>query len=411
MSYARTRERDNTSPFYEESVGVWNDTKNNTNGIAYQWPISVTVGSSEVMSDRVVSRYAERSARGAIFNNPMSKSMRELIVSPGHLSQVYPLGGGKQRDESWSPYWRPFSVLGTEALTQHLGHGINIANLYDKAGTDARANVAAPDLQGAVSLGELRETLSFLRNPAKALLKFANEAKASKRKLKSDRLHELKTVADFVGDNWLAYRYAVRPIQQDIQGGMDALFRLAQENPVRLTARGYASDSSNTSQTYTYSSGATFRSTKTTNTTVTIRAGVLYEQGSGFDPYGFGNAEIPLAAWEMIPFSFVVDWFANIGSFIGALTPRVGVTNLASWTTTEVKQETTLLAECISLPSPRYITSSSPCSCTFRTESKTRTPGVGLGLAYNPTPYPKDWFGAKRVADTLALANSIFRSR
>jgi len=34
--------------------------------------------------------------------------------------------------------------------------------------------------------------------------------------------------------------------------------------------------------------------------------------------------------WELIPYSFVVDWFVNIGDFIGAMSPSLGWTQLGS---------------------------------------------------------------------------------
>jgi hypothetical protein len=35
--------------------------------------------------------------------------------------------------------------------------------------------------------------------------------------------------------------------------------------------------------------------------------------------------------WEIIPFSFVVDWFANIGGLINALNPNPSYKTLGSW--------------------------------------------------------------------------------
>jgi hypothetical protein len=38
--------------------------------------------------------------------------------------------------------------------------------------------------------------------------------------------------------------------------------------------------------------------------------------------------------WELTPFSFIADWFFNIGQTISSWTPNPGVKELASWVTT-----------------------------------------------------------------------------
>jgi len=47
-------------------------------------------------------------------------------------------------------------------------------------------------------------------------------------------------------------------------------------------------------------------------------------------------------AWELVPFSFVVDWFANVGDFLASFTDTVGCTlsNTAVTTTRENGQMT-----------------------------------------------------------------------
>jgi hypothetical protein len=54
----------------------------------------------------------------------------------------------------------------------------------------------------------------------------------------------------------------------------------------------------------------------------------------------FGWTEVPLAAWELVPFSFVVDWIVNVGDWLEAVQPKVGVRTLAEGIT--VKSERTL---------------------------------------------------------------------
>lgn len=44
----------------------------------------------------------------------------------------------------------------------------------------------------------------------------------------------------------------------------------------------------------------------------------------------FGAFDVPRAIWELVPFSFVVDWFVPIGDWLASLTPKFGVEILVS---------------------------------------------------------------------------------
>jgi hypothetical protein len=92
--------------------------------------------------------------------------------------------------------------------------------------------------------------------------------------------------------------------------------------------RGFAEDSGNTS--------TLINSVKPYGTTTyrrdvshkrKVRAYVLYEVEAGLSAVlnDFGVLDFPASAWELIPFSFVVDWFIPIGDWIQAATPKLGV--------------------------------------------------------------------------------------
>jgi hypothetical protein len=213
----------------------------------------------------------------------------------------------------------------------HLPVSIDVQGLLTQASTQAASNVRAPIFDGLVFVAELNETMRFLRNPIGGWVRFLEYAKRQKRR--NSRLDGTKVI-DFISSNWLAYRYAVRPLVFDTINLIDAVNKTIEgQEPKRFTARGTASDAGSESYTGLSSSyAANVRLNTSTSRNVSVRAGILYESKAGADNFGTSLYRIPVALWEVVPFSFVVDWFINIGDYVGAISPKVGVKVLGSWT-------------------------------------------------------------------------------
>jgi hypothetical protein len=61
------------------------------------------------------------------------------------------------------------------------------------------------------------------------------------------------------------------------------------------------------------------------------RAGVLYDVIREDTEVVLGTLELAQAGWELMTLSFVVDWFANVGTAIPALAPKTGLEQRLSW--------------------------------------------------------------------------------
>ena len=72
-----------------------------------------------------------------------------------------------------------------------------------------------------------------------------------------------------------------------------------------------------------------------------MRAGVLTKLDLLTNANIYGLQNLGETAWELVPFSFIVDWFTNVGATIGSWTPNIGYEILASWVTTEIVQTQT----------------------------------------------------------------------
>lgn len=190
--------------------------------------------------------------------------------------------------------------------------------------------------------GELREVIQLLRNPlaqsiqltkdlvrAKALLRNSFPTQAAYKAAKAGKsTRYVDNIVKSMSDLWLQYRFGILPLISDINDIL-ALAADKSEEVLRTKGRTYgASEYSTSSVTFPFLDMGT---TGTLNTNIVYKAecfihfGLLYdrlnrhEEFSGrildnFDSF----EEVAITAWELIPFSFLVDYFVNIGDIINA---------------------------------------------------------------------------------------------
>lgn len=131
------------------------------------------------------------------------------------------------------------------------------------------------------------------------------------------------TVRDTTGvasDHWLAFQYGVRPLISDLQGAVSEYWKVRAVSPVirkfRVTGRNDSRSGG------TVSGGSPYASYITTfNQRCKVVAWVTFvDDASAWDVSAdrLGLTNPALLAWELIPFSFVADWFIGVGEFLEA---------------------------------------------------------------------------------------------
>lgn len=369
------------------------------------------------MTDTVDPGFRKASSNGAIFNNPMkmlrvstsliSKSTRSWAINTANCSCT-PSTTVKNGTGTGALYEPANSVPSSSLFTPSF----NLETAIALAGTAAQANVAEPEVMGMVDIAELGKTVKMLKSPVLGIRQLVEKVKRDHSKSRS-----ALTVTQFLSNHWLRYRYGIVPLVLSIQGSMKALAK--ERTSKRYTARGngYVSPQTYSSTVnYLVPSGQVGwnRTVKwTCNQTWEVRAGVLYEHFSSFqNDFGLSLHEIPSTAIELVPFSFVADWVANLSDYIRAVTPKAGVRILSSWTT--VRRFATYNYEqtgsAVNVYGACYTYSGSPGFKFVRTEKEvTRSPGVTVDLVSKISEIDfarrKDLLHA---ADALALLAQMF---
>lgn len=372
-------------------------------------------GRSEVMYDVVVPNFQRRSSSGEIFINPMRSIKVDADVTMGAFA--YSIGKITEPcDYSQSFAESPYCLNALGTAIDHLPmDDAPGAAMRKIAGTRAAANIDDATFEGAVFIGELRETIGFLRNPLSSFTKFLSSVRKTK-----TRSGYIGPTSQFLSDNWLSYRYAVRPLANDIVDGLDAINDVVDGfDPDRRTARGYASYTSKLSDSGDIGSGSSpiVSWTQSTQMDYSVRAGILYEYSRSPDTFGVNLHQLPVTGWELIPFSFVADWFVNIGPWIEAITPKAGVKILGEWTTVRNIRSSvrnSYISDGGTTGSGAYkrsrvFSSNNQTVETLVSTSTNRSPGIEVGLAFNVSPLSGD-IGKKRIVDLVALGKQILSS-
>lgn len=215
---------------------------------------------------------------------------------------------------------------------------------------------------------------------------------------------------------WLEYRYGWAPMVYDIIDQLKAVsapeFRTHLTRDTLRTARGKAS------RTYqdviprtAVAGGLTYTGETRSEMTYTTRAYVHYRNtvaGSFLERLNdFGLFDVPEATWELVPFSFIVDWFVPVGDWLKALTPKIGVEIVAQGFATE--QHSVVETVLTGFPSPVVgdiaYSPAAPIGSRDRVTLREKSRQTYLGLPAFPPIDVK--LNVKRMADAVALLKGL----
>lgn len=404
MSELRTRSRG----------GFYSAPKARANGLRYgtcstAWldipaaaVIPCKLGVLETMDDYVTPNYHRRLAKGEIIFNPMTQIKQESRIDDpgsGYYRKTWnDVGCGVGLKEeidyygSFLPYW-------ANANSQNQVIAIGVPLISDQAMKDAitevstrcLANRGKADQSLFEDLAQINQTLALIRHPLKSVYSFITK-------------HGARAKLMSAAEAWLTYRYGVMPLVRDVTGIVAGLEKKIGKR--RKTTRAFAK--LREISTSTVNGGdAVCRIIigKQMSDECSFRAMSLDEYvASVASNIGFETKDLITLPWELIPYSFVADWFVNIGDYLNALAPAPGYQQLGSCLVTvrEVKVEYTVQGfQALPVGSPSFnITrgASGKCSSikTTRTRSILGRPGLVVKSDFR-------FDSAIRMSDALSL--------
>jgi hypothetical protein len=228
----------------------------------------------------------------------------------------------------------------TEAYTHSNAKAIE--NFYSNAKSfESQLAVTAAEFPKTVTL--IKDSATRLFNVYKKLKRFdvygavkalgldvrsSRELELIRKLNKSSRNFSRKTGRNkFAESAWLELQYGWKPLLSEVSNAMSDFEKAAEVSSVWLTVRSASSRSgTHDSANFGYepskgiTDGSSYKITTGYVAYFEVNSGVLHNVTS------LGLLNIASVGWELVPFSFVVDWFVPIGDWLNSLDALSGVT-------------------------------------------------------------------------------------
>lgn len=260
-------------------------------------------GSGFKPTEVVTSRTWYRQARP--YDRPLNYTFSRQYVTARDF-------GGNQRPTGYTLYNMAGGLdPGHAAIARNKCYGSLVSQIADYS-------------QWANNILEARKTLGVATQRLEQLVAFARRLKkfdfvGAARVFGYAKPPRKVTRAKGFGKNWLEYHFMWEPAVKDIEAGMKALTR--DFSPVKVKARArHISASSSSVRNGTQGTDTVLNDDSKCQMEAWVR--IVNPNSSLVSELGLIN--LYSVAWEAVPFSFVADWFGNVGQVLAAATDFVG---------------------------------------------------------------------------------------
>lgn len=281
----------------------------------------------------------------------------------------------------YATFSRPSTVSnnGWVTPTEITSHRTNSQHKTLAKARDMKVNLPVMFGEGRKTINMLTDTASRLGNAYLSFLK-----KDFRRAARYLGIDEPKGFAS----HWLAYQYGWRPLLSDAAGLTDLLSEMVDKSQARpprftVTAKSELVRALKWSEGYGFSAYGTGSVDYKGEVCLKARSGLtlemMYQSSALAARLGVGTTDLLLTAWELVPFSFVFDWFVNVGQWLESASALSGYRVLCGFTGHEIKSR------------DLKVTARETSGGTYRLESGQ----LMTGTMYERIYYRSSWMGSQ----------------
>jgi len=219
-------------------------------------------------------------------------------------------------------YWANLPLHGTSFP------GDTLTAAVDETWIECLSNRGKGQANLLEDLAEMGKTFAMLHSPAENVITLVKSLRRSGKRLKTYRKVNAnsKALIIFASSEWLRFRYGIMPLVNSIKAIRKVMERGYQKAPKIYTARAVKDLFYQEITDYHYvDSALTFNHRRATTSQAKIRASFSDSYTLGpLQDLGFTFRDLVGLPWELLRYSFVIDWFVNIGDNFYANIPRPG---------------------------------------------------------------------------------------
>lgn len=312
------------------------------------------------------------------------------------------------------PLWAPFVPLGTYVAAQPnpQNYTSGFSSPYIDAASALESKLLSKfyervknqSVNLAQAMGERKQTSKMLSQAVTRLAQGVSLAK--KGNLAGAARKLFPNSSKGLANDWLLYQYGVKPLLSDIDGaakhlavGEKVVYNICVKDKVEIPYQ----------VLYAGGTNIGFRCNTTISSSgfveVTYKARIQVDKTFTRDLERFGFTDPLSVAWELMPWSFVADWFLPIGDYL-ANSDAFDSIQLLYCTKTVVMSENVLCTSNIGgLDNNKYMWDSATASWSAKKFSCVRS--ILTNVPSMPKPSFKDPVSATHLANAVALLRQL----